>query len=623
MAVGWENIVGETSANLSLLNRQLSDNGKKIRCVITNAYGNVTSDEVNLNVNIALQITLQPIAQIVDDGNVANFSVTATGLTPISYQWYRNGSPIVGQTSNTLNLTSPYSYNGSNIYCEVSNSITSIQTDTVSLTVNAILTITTQPLPQTVDDGSDAIFTIAASGTPNITYQWQRNGIDIVGENATTLTLTSPYSYDGSTIRCAINNPLYPSTPLYSNSVALNVTAIPLYFTTQPLTQNKHDAEDLTLSVAVAGTYSSSVNYQWYKGVTPVGTNSNTFTIGNIKNADAASYHCVASDGITPDATSNNAVIMVYHWVEKTSNTAQNINKIFALDTSNSFAVCDNSIFLKSTNGGDTWAASTLPVVGNYSGVHFTSANEGWVCGYFNNLGVNVPIILKTINGGSTWVQQTVTLDPTWLFGYRPNDIAFYDSNNGWFGGITNYGDDAIFKTTDGGATWVNITFFFPESLYFFYTINDIVPISATEALFYGQEVDGHSSFIGFSLNGNAITYLPYNGDAGTKQVSVVGSDLYYTTGLDLIGYSSNLGVNRTFLDFSSSGATTGIFFTDAITGHSSTSLGEVFRHFEVFDNFEPQEFDNGGDVTTWISMASSTHGFISGFGGKIFKYQL
>lgn len=51
-------------------------------------------------------------------------------------------------------------------------------------------TITTQPQSQTVAQGRSATFTVAATGTPTLNYQWMKNGMAISG--ATSASYTTP-----------------------------------------------------------------------------------------------------------------------------------------------------------------------------------------------------------------------------------------------------------------------------------------------------------------------------------------------------------------------------------------------------------------------------------------------
>ena len=49
--------------------------------------------------------------------------------------------------------------------------------------------ISTQPAGLTVSAGSAATFTVAATGTAPLSYQWKRNGADIAGATAASYTL--------------------------------------------------------------------------------------------------------------------------------------------------------------------------------------------------------------------------------------------------------------------------------------------------------------------------------------------------------------------------------------------------------------------------------------------------
>ena len=84
-------------------------------------------------------------------------------------------------------------------------------------------TITTQPSNQSVLVGSTATFTVAASGTPTLTYQWSKNGTAISGATSASYTTPAAASGDnGSTFSCVVTNPYGSAT---SNSATLTVTS--------------------------------------------------------------------------------------------------------------------------------------------------------------------------------------------------------------------------------------------------------------------------------------------------------------------------------------------------------------------------------------------------------------
>jgi glucose/arabinose dehydrogenase len=68
-------------------------------------------------------------------------------------------------------------------------------------------TITTQPASVTVAVGQSATFTVAASGSSPLAYQWQRNQANIPGATSPSYTLSSPQLADsGSRFRCVVSN---------------------------------------------------------------------------------------------------------------------------------------------------------------------------------------------------------------------------------------------------------------------------------------------------------------------------------------------------------------------------------------------------------------------------------
>src|SRR5262249_29260453 len=68
-------------------------------------------------------------------------------------------------------------------------------------------TITPQRTSQAVGVGSPVSFSVAASGTPPLSYQWQRNAADIPGATSSTYTVASAQSTDnGARFRVRVSN---------------------------------------------------------------------------------------------------------------------------------------------------------------------------------------------------------------------------------------------------------------------------------------------------------------------------------------------------------------------------------------------------------------------------------
>jgi hypothetical protein len=82
--------------------------------------------------------------------------------------------------------------------------------------------ITQQPANQTIQVGQTATFTVVASGSPPLTYQWQKGTVNISGATSASYTTPATTSADnGSTFRVVVTNGINPSAT--SNNATLTV----------------------------------------------------------------------------------------------------------------------------------------------------------------------------------------------------------------------------------------------------------------------------------------------------------------------------------------------------------------------------------------------------------------
>src|SRR5580704_4503244 len=196
------NISGATAASYTTLATVAGDSGAKLDVVVSNSAGSAISTMVILTVNagpVAPTITAQPASQTVTVGQTATFSVTATGTAPLTYQWQKNGGNISGATA--ASYTTPATVagdSGAKFDVVVGNTAGSQTSTMATLTVSAVAvapTITAQPGNQTVTVGQTATFSVTATGTAPLTYQWQKNGGNISG--ATAASYTTPATVAG------------------------------------------------------------------------------------------------------------------------------------------------------------------------------------------------------------------------------------------------------------------------------------------------------------------------------------------------------------------------------------------------------------------------------------------
>ncbi len=168
-------------------------------------------------------ITAEPANQTVTVGQTATFAVVAGGAAPLSFQWQKDGSSVPGATA--ASYTTPPTAttdNGSTFDVIVSNSAGNVTSSAATLNVTGVApTITTQPANQTVTAGQTATFSVVATGTAPLSYQWQKNGSAISGANAASYTTPPTATTDnGSTFDVIVSNSAGPVT---SNAASLTV----------------------------------------------------------------------------------------------------------------------------------------------------------------------------------------------------------------------------------------------------------------------------------------------------------------------------------------------------------------------------------------------------------------
>ena len=168
-------------------------------------------------------------------------------------------------------------------------------------------TITTHPSNQTVIQGATATFTVSASGTAPLNYQWQKNMTNITGANSPSYTTPPTVAADnGAKFRCVVSNVSGNAT---SNEATLNVN-VPPSITTHPSDKTVLSGQPVTFNVTAAG--DPTLNYQWQRNTANIsGANSPSLTISTTTFADnSAKFRCIVSNSFGT-ATSNEATLTV------------------------------------------------------------------------------------------------------------------------------------------------------------------------------------------------------------------------------------------------------------------------------------------------------------------------
>lgn len=195
------NVSGVTSSNLSITSITF-DNAGDYLVIVTNNYGSATSSVAALTVVWPPSFATQPTNLTVAAGSNAVFSTAVSGATPLAYRWQKNGAnvfnggKISGANSNVLTIASVSTNNSGNYTLTVTNIYGSITSSVAALTVAQPAAITVSLTNQTVQCGGDAMFSVTATGTMPLNYQWSLDGAVVATGTNSSLSLTDVHEPD-------------------------------------------------------------------------------------------------------------------------------------------------------------------------------------------------------------------------------------------------------------------------------------------------------------------------------------------------------------------------------------------------------------------------------------------
>jgi hypothetical protein len=159
--------------------------------VVTSSAGCTASDMTTLTIYPVPSVTVNN-ATAVCAGSASSLSGNATGGTaPYSYQWYVGGSAIAGETSSTLNISSPSV--GNTVYTLVVTDAHGCTTqDDGSILVNPSLNINISPIAALCEGAMATTTATVTGGTAPFTYQWYQGATALAGQTSATLNINAP-----------------------------------------------------------------------------------------------------------------------------------------------------------------------------------------------------------------------------------------------------------------------------------------------------------------------------------------------------------------------------------------------------------------------------------------------
>ncbi len=207
------------------------DVSKNEALAVLNFWGFNDNDVISLNLNkntelddygsIIPKITKQPVSKTVVAGAKAVFTVAATGVGTLTYQWeYRYNESTAwfefwqsGNKTDTLNVTALSDFHGYQFRCAVTqgNGQTAYS-NVVTLSVSP--RIKAHPADTCVALGTTATFAVSAAGTETLAYQWQYMSPTMTswanssqnGNKTATLSVKATAGLQGYRFRCVLTD---------------------------------------------------------------------------------------------------------------------------------------------------------------------------------------------------------------------------------------------------------------------------------------------------------------------------------------------------------------------------------------------------------------------------------
>ena len=264
-------------------------------------------------------ITADPVSQAVCLNGSVTFNTTASGTPNPTFQWYKDGVEITGETGTTLTINSLAETDAGSYTVEVSNDCGTAISAPAVLTVSTPPIITKQPASQSDCRGNSVVFSVvAAGGNTPYTYSWEmmrpsEGWIPASGEANITFPTSGEMQVDNT------GNPDNPDQTQYrvnvSDACGNSVTSA-----IATLTVNEVKDVDLALETICQGegtsftaitSGSTPVSFEWIKHTGPSswdpvvdggsysGATTATLTINNATPAESGEYSVRATFNIT------------------------------------------------------------------------------------------------------------------------------------------------------------------------------------------------------------------------------------------------------------------------------------------------------------------------------------
>ena len=260
-------------------------------------------------------IATQPVSLTNYAGMTAMFTVIATNLFPVSYQWKKNGTNLVdsgnisGSATNILTITG-ISDNDTATYSVIVSNFYGTASSSATLTVVDSPGITAQPQSQAAGVGSNVTFSATAYGAQPLVFQWYFNnspvGSPTTGANVSSYTLMGVQTNQSGNYSVQVFNGYDSAT---SSNAVLTVAVFAPSITTQPTNQTVLLGRSASFSVSANG--SAPFQYQWLFNSTNIpGATKSIYMIPAVAATNTGNYSVIVTNS-AGGVTSSNALLTV------------------------------------------------------------------------------------------------------------------------------------------------------------------------------------------------------------------------------------------------------------------------------------------------------------------------
>ncbi|HET6251032.1 MAG TPA: Ig-like domain repeat protein, partial [Tepidisphaeraceae bacterium] len=325
-------------------------------------YNSAASTAANVQVNagpFAPVITTPSVDESTPIGGTVTFNAAADGNPTPTIQWQissdgTNFSDIPGATSDSYAFIPTAAQDQDKFRAVFTNSVAPTDSPAATLTVTSPPVVTVQPTSQNAVVGQSVTFTVAATGNPTPSIQWQSstdgvNFSDIPGATSSSYTFTAQLSQNQNQFRAVLTNPAGSTN---SSTVILALTSL----SAANVTTGGGAGQPITV---VYSGVSGAINVSTISAsnLTVTGPNNQTLaaTVFNVAvqgNVAVVTYLVAPPDGTWQPSDNGNYSVTV------NSDAVTDVNGVGSVTAASSFTVDATTYLVVSISSSNTVAVT-------------------------------------------------------------------------------------------------------------------------------------------------------------------------------------------------------------------------------------------------------------------------